>query len=188
MFELYSPPELRWYALYVRVRHERAVERQLAEKGLEAFLPYFTARRKWADRLKTVEFPLFPGYLFCRFTPQQRGLVLSAFGVVRIVGFGNQLMPVEDGEILALQQTVRAGVACEPEPYVKVGERVRVGSGPLCGVEGILVEAKKGHRLVLSVTVLERSVSVEVDEGMVEAVGARALVGARMQPALRVSA
>ena len=183
MFDSYSPPELRWFALYVRVRHERTVERQLAEKGLEAFLPCYVARRQWADRLKMIEFPLFPGYLFCRFTSQQRGAVLSAFGVVRIVGFGNQLMPVDDGEILALQQAVRAGVECEPAAYLKIGQRVRVGYGALNGVEGILTEAKKGHRLILSVTLLERSVSVEVDGAAVEAVSSPPLQAMRAQGA-----
>lgn len=108
---------------------------------------------------------------------------MSAFGVVRIVGFGNQLMPVEDGEILALQQAVRAGVECEPAAYLKIGQRVRVGYGALNGVEGILTEAKKGHRLILSVTLLERSVSVEVDGAAVEAVSSPPLQAMRAQGA-----
>lgn len=171
MTPLPSPPaEALWFALYVRVRHERAVEKQLTEKGLEAFLPSFMTRRKWADRYKSVEFPLFPGYLFCRLFPHQRGLVLSAAGVVRIVGFGNQLMPVDEGEVLALQRAVQAGLPCEPTPYLTIGQRVRVGFGPLKGVEGILLEAKKSHRLVLSVTLLQRSVSVEVAADEIEAV------------------
>ena len=169
MSEFSSPFEPHWFALYVRVRHERAVEEQLAEKGLEAFLPRYLSRNKWADRFKNVELPLFPGYLFCRFAPEQRGLVHSVFGVVRVVGFGNQMIPVDDGEILSLQKAVRAGLACEPTPYLNIGQRVRVAFGPLSGVDGILVEAKKGHRLVLSVTLLQRSVSVEVDESAVEA-------------------
>ncbi len=177
MSDLYPLSEPLWFALYVRVRHERAVEKQLAEKGLEAFLPCQVSRHKWADRFKNVEMPLFPGYLFCRFTSQQRGLVQSAFGVVRIVGFGKQLMPVDDGEVLALQQAVRAGLAFEATPYLTVGQRVRVVFGPLSGVEGILLEAKKGHRIVLSVSLLQRSVSVEVNESEVEAVES-----ARLQP------
>jgi transcription antitermination factor NusG len=170
MSDHYIPSDPQWFALYVRVRHERAVEKQLAEKGLEAFLPCYESRRKWVDRFKTIEFPLFPGYLFCRFTQQQRWLVQSAFGVVRVVGFGNRLIPVDENEILALQKAVQAGVPCEPTPYLAVGQRVRVGFGPLNGVEGILLDTKKGNRLVLSVTLLERSVSVEVDESAVEAV------------------
>jgi transcription antitermination factor NusG len=181
MSELYLPTESQWYALYVRVRHERAVEKQLAEKGLEAFLPCYESRRKWADRFKTVEFPLFPGYVFCRFSLPQRTLVQSAFGVVRIVGFGNRWMPVNEAEILALQQAVRAGMACEPTPYLAIGQRVRVGFGPLEGVEGILLDTKKGNRLVLSVTLLERSVSVEVDEATVEVIPVVKLQPPRMQ-------
>ncbi len=150
----------------MRVRHERAVERQLAEKGLEALLPCYA---------------LFPGSLSCRFRGRQRVAVLSALGVVRIVRFGNQSMPVEDGEILPLQQAVRAGVACEPATYLKVGQRVRVGYGLLNGVEGILTEAKKGHRLILSVTLLERSAAVEVDEAEVEAISAPPLQAMRAQ-------
>lgn len=181
MSELIPPTEPQWFALYVRVRHERAVAKQLAEKGLEAFLPCYESRRKWVDRFKSIEFPLFPGYLFCRFTMQQRWLVQSAFGVVRVVGFGNRLIPVDECEVLALQQAVRAGVPCEPTPYLTAGQRVRVGFGPLSGVEGILLDTKKGNRLVLSVTLLERSVSVEVDESAVEAVLPAKREGTRAQ-------
>ncbi len=175
MYEFSPRLEPLWYALYVRVRHERAVEKQLSEKGLEAFLPASICRHKWADRFKNVELPLFPGYLFCRFNLQQRPTVQSAFGVVRVVGFGNQLMPVEADEVLALQRAVHAGLACEPTSYLNIGQRVRVGFGPLSGVEGILLEARKGHRLVLSVTLLQRSVSVEVNERDLELVKPAAL-------------
>lgn len=148
----------RWFALYVRVRHERAVGVQLEGRGLEAFLPCYLSRRKWADRYVSLELPLFPGYVFCRFSGDQRASVLDTTGVIRIVGFGRQLMPVDDEEMHAIQKAIAAGLACEPVPYVEVGHAVRIQSGPLAGVDGILQTIKDGHRLVLSITILNRSV------------------------------
>ena len=157
----------RWFALYVRVRHERAVGVQLEGRGLEAFLPCYLSRRKWADRYVSLELPLFPGYVFCRFSGDQRASVLDTTGVIRIVGFGRQLMPVDDEEMHAIQKAIAAGLAFEPVPYVEVGHAVRIQSGPLAGVDGILQTIKDGHRLVLSITILNRSVSVEVDAAAV---------------------
>lgn len=162
----------RWYALYVRVRHERVVGVQLAGRGLEAFLPFYLSRRKWADRYVSLEMPLFPGYVFCRFSSEQRTSVLDTSGVVRIVGFGRQAIPVDDEEINAIQRAIAAGLDCEPVPYAEVGRAVRIQSGPLAGVDGVLRNIKDTHRLVLSITLLNRSVSVEVDAADVGPVGA----------------
>lgn len=170
MPELNMQANLRWFALYVRVRHERKVEIQLAGKGLEAFLPSCMSRRKWSDRCKDVDLPLFPGYVFCRMTVADRVGVLSAHGVVRIVGFGSQYIPVDDAEIVALRTALAAGLPCEPVPYFAVGERVRIVTGPLVGVEGILMDFRSRFRLVLSISVLQRSVSVEVDRSQLESV------------------
>ncbi len=174
MIELNLSSKLHWFALYVRVRHERKVEMQLTNKGFETFLPSYISRRKWSDRFKDVDLPLFPGYVFCRMAMRDRAAVLSAHGVVRIVGFGAQYIPVDDSEILALRTAIAAGLPCEPVPYVSVGERVRIVAGPLAGVEGIMLEFRNRHRLVLSITLLQRSVSVEVDRSQLECLSASA--------------
>jgi transcription antitermination factor NusG len=160
--------KLQWFAVYVRVRHERKVEMQLTYKGFEAFLPSYVSSRKWSDRLKDVELPLFPGYVFCRMAMADRVDVLSAVGVVRIVGLGAKYIPVDDAEIMALQRAMAAGLPCEPVPFASIGERVRVVSGPLAGVEGILMEYRQRHRVVLSISLLQRSVSVEVEREQLE--------------------
>lgn len=157
----------RWLAVYVQVRHERVVEMQLAAKGLEPFLPCYHSRRKWKDRYKEMELPLFPGYVFCRCTSRQRVAVLGTAGVVRIVGFGPVPVAVDDAEILALQTAVKAGFTCEPVPYLAVGERVVIESGPLIGVDGILTEIRSSQRLILSISLLQRSVSVELDRSQI---------------------
>lgn len=173
MPDLGSPTKLQWFAVYVRVRHERKVEMQLAYKGFEAFLPSYVSSRKWSDRLKDVDLPLFPGYVFCRMAMADRVGVLSAHGVVRIVGFGAKYIPVEDAEILGLQRAMAAGLRCEPVPFVSIGERVRIIAGPLAGVEGILMEYRQRQRLVLSISLLQRSVSVEVERSQLECIPAQ---------------
>jgi transcription antitermination factor NusG len=161
---------LQWYALYVRVRHERKVEMQLTGRGYEAFLPSYLSNRRWSDRYKDVDLPLFPGYVFCRMSVADRVGVLAAHGVVRIVGFGADYIPVDEAEIVALQRAMEEQVQCEPVPFVSAGERVRIVAGPLTGVEGILMEYRHGRRLILTISLLQRSVSVEVERSQLESI------------------
>jgi transcription antitermination factor NusG len=152
-----------WYAVYVRSHAERSVVRHLAEKGYEPFLPMYVERRRWADRTRDIEAPLFPGYVFCRVTSAANGLIMTTPGVVRIVGAGSVPVPIDDEEIEALRRIAASGATTEPWPFLHVGDRVEIESGPLAGVQGVLVRVANGNRLVVSVTLLQRSVSVEID-------------------------
>jgi transcription antitermination factor NusG len=152
-----------WYALQVRTRYERVVAEHLSGRGFEWFLPLRKDRKRWSDRMKEIESPLFPGYLFCRFDTQNRLPILQTPGVVQIVGYNRQPISVDEVEIAAIQTLVAAGVPNQPCSFVEIGDRVRIGSGPLRGLEGILVESRGKHKFVLSVTLLQRSVAVEID-------------------------
>jgi transcription antitermination factor NusG len=152
-----------WFALQVRSRKENYVASQITGQGYECLLPTYKCIRNWSDRRKEVEQPLFPGYLFCRFDFQQRRPLILTPGVLQIVGTGRTPVPVMDDEIRALQLAVSSGVPKQPWPYLEVGQRVRVNYGTLAGLEGILVNLKGNHRVVLSVTLLQRSVAMEVD-------------------------
>jgi transcription antitermination factor NusG len=156
-----------WYALRVRSRHENTVALHLQARGYESFLPVYRSQRRWSDRFKEIELPLFPGYVFCQFDPLNRLPILSVPGIVHVVGVGRTPIPVDETEIAALQAAVKSGLPRQPWPFVEIGHRVRVEHGPLRGVEGILLGFRGHHRLVLSVTLLQRSVAVQVDESWV---------------------
>lgn len=154
---------LPWYALQVRPRYEKQISTALRSKGYEEFLPLYSARRRWSDRYKVVEFPLFPGYLFCRFDQKLRLPILTIPGVLKIVSFGKELIPVDESEIASIQAIVKSGFKAEPWPYLQAGQRVRINEGALEGVEGIFLHTKTEQRLVVSVSLLQRSVAVEID-------------------------
>jgi transcription antitermination factor NusG len=162
-----STSDLPWFALHVRSRFEVSVASHLYGKGYECFLPTFKSRRRWSDRIKEIEAPLFPGYLFCRFNVLDRFPIVTTPGLIQIVGFNHAPVPVTESEIAALQQVVVSKLRHEPWPYLKAGSKVMIEAGPLTGLEGIFIEAKGGHRLVLSVTLLQRSVAVEIDSAFV---------------------
>jgi transcription antitermination factor NusG len=163
----------RWFAVRTASGREKSVATQLQAKGLEEFLPVYRTRRRYSDRTKELELPLFPGYIFCRFDFNNRLPVLIVPGVQMIVGFGKIPTPVPDDEIAALKRVVASGAAHPHDQYLTVGERVRVKEGSLAGVEGILVDVKNSWRIVLSVELLQRSVSVELDRAAIEPVPAR---------------
>jgi transcription antitermination factor NusG len=168
-----------WFAVRTASGREKFVSGQLQAKGYEEFLPVYRTRRQWSDRVKDVELPLFPGYLFCRFDFNQRLPILVTPGVKTIVGFGKAPTPVSESEIENLRKVVASGAAAEPHhAYVAVGERVRIREGSLAGVEGILVDVKNSWRIVLSVELLQRSVSVELDRAAIEPAPARRAQGA----------
>jgi len=174
----YQPPSSKneqgitfpWFALQVRTRNEVGIAEQLNGQGYERFLPLYKMRKRWSDRIKEVDTPLFPGYLFCRFNPQDRLPILKTPGVMQIVGFKNGPVAVAESEIQALQTIAAAGAPLQPWPFLTAGDRVRIDSGPLLGLEGILTEVRRSHRLVLSVTLLQRSVAVEIDSALVTAI------------------
>jgi transcription antitermination factor NusG len=159
-----------WYAVRVKSRHENTVASHLLGRGYQAFLPLYKSRNRWSDRFKEVELPLFPGYVFCRFNPLNRLPVLTIPGVVYVVGAGRTLLPIDETEIAAIQTAVKSGLPSQPWPFLQIGHRVRIEHGPLSGVEGILLGFRGNQRLVLSITLLQRSVAVQVDSSWVRAI------------------
>jgi transcription antitermination factor NusG len=155
-----------WFALSVTPRKEKVTARTLRALGYEDFLPLYSVRRRWSDRMKTVEFPLFPGYVFSRFDPKLRLPILKIATVNHVVGPANQPEPVLESEILALRTVCQSGLQAIPCPWLTVGSRILIHDGPLSGLEGILVQDKQ-TRLVLSVSLLQRSVAVEIDRAWV---------------------
>lgn len=151
-----------WYAVRVRSSFEHTAAEFLASTGHTVFCPTYRDRRQWTDRLKDIELPLFSGYLFCRMEIDRRLSVLQAPGVVSVVGFGKDFMAVPDEEIAAVKTLVNSPLFARPCPYLNGGERVRISRGPLTGVEGLLLERKDDTLLVVSVHLLQLSVSVEV--------------------------
>jgi len=156
-----------WYAVRVRSNYEANVSTVLENKGVERFLPTYRARRRWSDRIKTLDLPLFPGYVFCHIPLEERNLVLTTGGVVDIVSVGRVPAPIEETEIEAIRTVVNSRAPAEPWPFLKIGQTVKINGGSLAGVEGILIRVKHAWRLVLSVTLLERSVAVEIDAAYV---------------------
>ncbi len=161
-----------WFALMVRSNREKTASLLLENVGYECFLPTSKYRRRWSDRIKETEVPLFPGYLFCRMNPHNRLPVLMTPGVIQIVGVGTTPIPVEEGEIAAIQRVGKSGLSTMPWPYLEVGDAVRIEDGPLRGMNGLIVKIKSGLKLVLSVSLLQRSVAVEVDRSWVSSVHA----------------
>jgi transcription antitermination factor NusG len=152
-----------WFALRVKSRTEKVVSTIARNKGFEEFLPLYQSRRRWSDRFKSVEMPLFPGYVFCRLNPEFRLPLLTIPGVMGFVGIGKVPVAIEEAEIAAIQAAVGAGLVAEPYPFLEVGQKVRLAEGPLAGLEGWLVEVRKQQRLVVSVSMLRRSVAIEID-------------------------
>jgi transcription antitermination factor NusG len=151
-----------WFAAQVWLGKERVSANHLASRGYEVFLPSYLEYRRWSDRVKTSERPLFPGYLFCRVQAHTSGRIVTAPFVIRIVGDGGGPSAIPLHQIEALQRTTEARLSAEPWEFLQVGQRVRVCAGPLTGVEGIVLRAHNRHRLIISVQLLQRSVAVEI--------------------------
>lgn len=160
-----------WFALQIRSRWEATTAGLLQSKGLETFLPTYSTKRKWSDRVKVVDSPLFPGYVFCRFDVHNRLPVLITPGVLSVVGRGKTPIPVDDREIRSIQAAVGAGIQMEPWSYVEIGERVRIKDDVFDGMEGILASFKGSDRVVISVTLLRRSVALEIDRSRITPLG-----------------
>ena len=154
---------MNWYAIVVKPQAERAVEAALGQKNYETFFPVVTTDRRWSDRTKRVDVALFPGYVFCRFDHERRLPIMTTPGVREIVGFGRHAAPVDDAELTALRIVLASGVSLDHCEYLQPGDAVEVTQGPLQGLRGSLLEVKGSCRVVLSVELLQRSVSVEMD-------------------------
>jgi transcription antitermination factor NusG len=152
-----------WHAVRVRPRWEKIVTDALQGKEYESFLPLYRKRNQWSDRKKDIDLPLFPGYVFCRGDFSGRPRIITTPGVIGILTFAGVPAIISDCEIEAVKTVLRSGVYAQPWPYLREGQRVRICSGALTGVEGIIVRTKSDCRVVLSIDALCRSVAVEID-------------------------
>jgi transcription antitermination factor NusG len=159
-----------WYAAYTRANHERRVAYQLAEREVEHFLPQYESVRKWKDRKVRLQMPLFPGYVFVHLALQNRLNVLQVPGVACLVGFAGRPVAVPEEEFAKIRGFLKNGLCAEPHPYLKAGQRVRMRSGPLEGMKGIVLRRKNGCRLVISLELIQRAMVVDVNSADVEAV------------------
>jgi transcription antitermination factor NusG len=157
-----------WYAVYTRSRFEHVVKKQLDSKGINSFLPLYARISQWKDRRKVVSWPLCPGYLFVQIAPNDRLNVQKSVGVVNIVGNQQGPLEVSEQQITAIKTFIETGLKYDPHPYLKVGRKVRVTNGPLAGLEGILVRKKNRSLFVISVEMIQRSVSVELESWKIE--------------------
>jgi transcription antitermination factor NusG len=161
-----------WYALHTRPRHEKIVTQRLEQQGVTTFLPLVTEIHRWSDRKKKVEAPLFSCYVFARFAPNraERLRVLRVDGVFSLVGAQGEGAPIPDDQIDAIRSLVETGLPWASHPYLKIGQRVRIRSGALDGLEGILLSRNGDQTLVISIDAIQRSLAVRVEGYQVEAV------------------
>jgi transcription antitermination factor NusG len=152
-----------WFAAQVWSGRERHCATHLRVRGYEVFLPCYTERRRWSDRVKVIERALFAGYVFCRSEADVLAQVITAPGVIRIVGDGQRPLPIPTDEIESIQRIVASGVAATPWPFMHEGQHVRIDVGPLRGTHGRILRTKTDHRLIVSISLLQRSVAVELD-------------------------
>lgn len=161
-----APPY--WYALYTAPRHEKSLVRDIERRGISCFVPLYRSVRRWKDRRRELDLVLFPGYVFVQIEPQNRLRILQIPGAVRLVSFNGQPTALPEEEIERLRNRLSGCHGVEPHPYLRVGRRVRVRSGPLQGLEGIIRRKKDRCRIIFSIDLIMRSVAVEVDEADVE--------------------
>jgi|SRR5579885_1763851 len=161
-----------WYALLTRARHEKIVAQRLREVGVTSFLPMFSEVRKWSDRKKLVEFPLFSCYVFAKLTPTNEGRLkaLRIDGVYSLVGARSEGTPIPDEQIETIRKIAEQRLTWHSHPFLKIGQRVRIRSGALDGVEGILVGRSGESTLVVSIDAIQRSMAVRIDGYAVEPV------------------
>jgi len=162
--------ESRWYAVYTCANHEKRVAAEVAKRGIEHFLPIYSSVRRWKDRRVNLELPLFPGYLFVRMPLRDRLRVLQVPSVARLVGFNGQPAALPEVEMDILRSGLTGETHVMPHPFLTVGRRVRITSGPFRGLEGVLKRKKKNLRIVLSLELIQQSVAVEVDQADLEVV------------------
>jgi transcription antitermination factor NusG len=152
-----------WYALRVKARYEQTIASVLEEKGYATLSPTYSTKRVWSDRVKTVQVPLFAGYLFCAFEAHSRLPIVTTPGVLHILGTEAGPTAVDTAEIAAVTALVRSGLKAQPCPYLMPGQRVYLDAGPLAGVEGVVITQNNRQQLVISITLLQRAVAAEVD-------------------------
>ena len=161
-------PEAHWYAAYTSANHEKKIAAELQRRSMKCFLPLYSSVRRWKDRRVKLDMPLFPGYIFVHFAIPDRLRVLQVPGVVRFVGFGEGPAVIPETEIGRIQSILQQGFRAEPHPYLTAGRRVRVKSGPLTGLQGIVLHRKNKLRLVVSIELIQRAMAVEFEERCLE--------------------
>jgi transcription antitermination factor NusG len=159
-----------WYVAYTWPRHEKYVAHQLTERGIGSFLPLYSSVRRWKDRRRRLELPLFPSYVFVQWTEQNRLEILRLPSVVQIVCFQGRPAPVSHAEIEALRRGISGAIVVQPHPYLQTGRRVRIVNGPMADIEGIFLRRKDHSRIVISISLIQRSVAMEIGEADVEPV------------------
>lgn len=156
-----------WFALKVRTRSEHLVSSALRGRGYDPFLPTYLDCRQYSDRIKKVQTALFPGYIFCRFDPERRLPILTTAGVDHVVSVAGVPMPVDETELEAVRRVVANGLPAIPWQHLTAGDRARIQFGSLAGIEGIVLSTRGVDRLILSVSLLQRSVSIEIDRAWI---------------------
>ena len=159
-----------WYGIRTKSRFEKVTAASLAYKGYEPYLPCYRRRQRWSDRTTEIEAPLFPRYVSCRFDPTRRLPILTTPGVVCVVGIGRAPAPIPDHEIAAIETALKSGLFSEPCSCLPAGQPIRIEEGALTGLEGLVVKSRKRVCLIVSVTLLQRSVSVEIDREWARAI------------------
>ena len=168
-----------WFAVRVKSNFERTTVAVLNGKGYATYLPTYRQPRRWSDRTNITELPLFPGYVFAQFDVDRRLPILTTPGVVHIVPPRQVPVAVDAAELDSVRMLVNSGLPMGPHPFLRVGQRVAIRRGSMTGLEGILVQVKGTFRLVVSVTLMQRSVAVEIDREWVSPVGAASPPGHR---------
>ncbi len=156
----------RWYAIQTRARNEKVISERLQEQGVTTFLPLVTEIRRWSDRKKKVELPLFSCYVFVKLVfsdNEQRMRVYRTNGVFGIVKMGGEAIPIPEEQIDALRTVITRQVPWKEHPFLKIGQKVRIRGGSLEGVEGVLVSRNGDRNLIISVDAIQRSLSVRVE-------------------------
>ncbi|MGA8656603.1 MAG: UpxY family transcription antiterminator [Chthoniobacterales bacterium] len=165
-----NDPQASWYAVYTHANHEKKAAAEISRRGVESFLPLYRTARRWSDRRIELDMPLFQGYVFVHLALCDRLKVLQVPGVVRLVGFGGLAAPLPEEQIDTLRSGLNGYWRAEPHPYLAVGRRVRLKSGPLAGIQGILLRRKGNFRIVISIDLIHRAVVVDADAADVEAI------------------
>jgi transcription antitermination factor NusG len=167
--------QLSWYAIQVVTKKEKQVANALLQKGYECFLPVYPKRSVWSDRSKVLSVPLFSGYVFSRFNVLRRMPILVTPNVRAVIGNGKVPAPVSESDLNAIRVALKNGLPIEPYDSLQKGDVVVVTKGPLAGIEGSFVQYRGASRLVLSVSLINRAVAVEMDRLCVEPVHQRTI-------------
>jgi transcription antitermination factor NusG len=158
-----------WYAVRIRARFEKVVSGHLRAKGYQEYLPLQTSRNRGSAETMTIRLPLFPGHIFCKFDLQHRLPILSVPGILDVVGIGKAPAAIPETKIYSIRRIIDSGLRCKRWPYIETGRPVSIKHGPLAGIEGTVLQIRSRLRLIVPVTVLQRSIAVEIEQPFIEA-------------------